>query len=165
MAFLLFKMTKAGGEINFFSRRVYIACWPIPIILTFLPLSTMTFGNLHDDHGFCFLDLEDGSNDRVTAVLWILVSFYVWMFIAAFIYFILFCYISYRFYNYKSEFADLMYKAILRLSWYPIIIFVCWTFTTFDDLYSVQHEDGEKSKFEVWQIKILHVFPISFIVL
>jgi hypothetical protein len=148
-------MTASKSEVKFFSRRLHLACWLIPAILTFLPLSTNTFGNYNDSAGLCFLDKHEGTPAWATS-FWMLTSFYLWIFIAMFYYFAVVVFMAIRFKSLYSSsvsslYSDVVYRAVSKLMWYPFIILLCWFCTVFDGLHNVRFSNKNQGKLHNWR--------------
>jgi hypothetical protein len=131
------------------SWKVHFVCWVLPVVLSFLPLTTNKFGPLNERNGMCFID-ERGDSPAWGLTFWVVVSFYFWIWFAMALYIVLFIVLSlkvneiYRLYEeetHSSGGIDLrsQVKATLnKFIWYPINIIMCWAPPTIYDIMSTE---------------------------
>ena len=117
------------------------------------------------DSGWCFLDVRHGQN-RWTLNFWLLTSFYIWIFVAALLYVIMLWHIFRRLsqvYHIISEaqnrsesvMARRIRSNVLKLTWYPIIIIVCWIPSAVYDLREAFNSDEDTFSTEANYINLL----------
>jgi hypothetical protein len=129
------------------SWKVHMTCWILPIIVSFLPLTTNKYGPLTRRSGMCFI-AERSDSPSWSLAFWIVISFYFWIWFAIFLYFVLFVLLSvkvnqiYQLYQEESHPRDgidlrAQVKATLnKFIWYPINIILCWALPTVYDIMS-----------------------------
>jgi hypothetical protein len=154
---LLVTLANHRYSINIYSLPHQLICWVLPIALTFAPLSTMTFGNLDRDHGWCFLDKNDESHSWTT-VMWFIVSFYGWLWGSILLYVGLFLYVTVKYIN--SENSKLAAQTIKRLAWYPMIQLLCWVMSMVLD-FSRLGNSNEKTVNNSLIFKFTQIFSCS----
>lgn len=112
----------------------HLACWTIPLLATLLPLSTSTYGPGDDTiSNWCVIRMTTSSapwSDK----LWIILGFYLWIWLAvsACIYFL--AMVAWRFNNMGDSLAPAVLSSLHKLSFYPLIIFVCWLLPSIADM-------------------------------
>jgi hypothetical protein len=134
MAYVLYLVVATSQELNVFNYKLYGLCWGVPVFLTFLPLTTNTYGTIDSSTGWCFLDKKSGTPSWATQ-FWVIISFYMWIWIALVIYSILFFYIISSASLKSAEMGSMVHKAINKLIWFPAIVVLCWIFPTIYDIY------------------------------
>ena len=106
------------------------------IMLNSSLLTIIFIACLSADSGWCFLDVRHGHKSW-TLNFWLFASYYFWIFSAAFLYVYMLWSIFSRLTQvyqvlseaqdrYDSKLARKIRSNVLKLSWYPIIIVVCW---------------------------------------
>jgi hypothetical protein len=172
IAHLLYQLVYHKQFFNTFPKVVYYGCWGLPFILTLLPLSTNSYGNPGSDKGWCFLDYRSES-PRWTLLFWIIVSFYVWFYVAVVTYLLLLWFISYRISYIYSTHARArngsehsgrarIYRSLLRMIWYPIIIIICWLPSAIWDVEEALHDSRKGSDaLQMGNMAFINVFPAS----
>lgn len=110
-------------------RYCHIFCWGFPFLLTFLVLSTNTFGRSDDDFDSgCFIT-NTGRSPKWGLLFWDLMALFVWIWIScvAIIYF----YVKIGIRLYQIEMASIpLWTAAYSLFLYPLIIMLCWGVNT-----------------------------------
>jgi hypothetical protein len=150
IAFILFAAIRKISLDSVAQTKIYVICWVVPLILTFLPLSTNQYGNPGENKGWCFLDTRKGSPNW-TLSFWIVVSFYLWFYLAIVIYLILLWSVICRLsvvYGIIAEIhgprtssvAHYISRSLMSLIWYPLIILVCWSPSALWDISEALHE-------------------------
>jgi hypothetical protein len=105
------------------------------------------------DSGWCFLDVRHGHKSW-TLNFWLFASYYFWIFLAAFMYVYMLWFIFTRLsqvYHIISEaqnrcesiMARRIRGNVLKLTWYPIIIIVCWIPSAVHDLREAFNSDEQ----------------------
>lgn len=103
------------------SWKMYLLCYGVPVLVSFLPLTTVPFGAI--DGGWCYI--KEGSKYKWTLELWYVVSIFFWLYGAIAIYFGLFYYIYVKMYrDGSSVVVKSVAKAVSRIVWYPIALVV-----------------------------------------
>jgi uncharacterized membrane protein len=132
-------------SIDRFSWQITFLCFFLPVVVTFLPLTTQQFGLQNKESGWCFL--KDRSNSPSwTLLFWTAVSFYVWMWGGMVIYLILFSCVAYETYQIFSRNPNASNrKTFYRIFVYfifPLNVFLCWLPAT---LYDFLRTSGHRS--------------------
>lgn len=112
---------------------IHCICWGLPWILTFVPLSTSTYGNPDDEETWCFV-ADTSYSPPWSELFWAITSFYAWVWIAMLwsLYMIVSIALKLR----KMQIVpDVVQATIGKLVLYPVIITVCWTLNTAANLY------------------------------
>jgi hypothetical protein len=109
---------------------LHIIGWGLPLILTFSPLVTETFGTFDGEDGWCFLKHRE-EYPNWTFTFWVIVSFFGWEYLSLFFYLALMVYIMVSLSrSSKDVISDEIYRKILdnikKLIWYPLIILFSW---------------------------------------
>jgi hypothetical protein len=131
------------------SWKVHLVCWVLPVILSFLPLTTNKFGPLNKRSGMCFID-ERADSPPWAVTFWVVVSFYFWIWFAMALYIILFVLLSlkvneiYRLYDEEThpsggiDLRSQVKSTVNKFIWYPINIILCWALPTIYDVMSTK---------------------------
>lgn len=155
-----------------YSNEILYGCWIFPLILTLLPLTTNSYGNPGSTSGWCFLDRSH--SHRWTLTFWIFFSFYLWFYIAVFLYFLLLWSITYRLSfiygtlaRIQNRSEDLtisrIKKSIRKFIWYPLIIVLCWLPSALWDINEALDESSKMKSFfsRDWDSSYFNMFPAS----
>jgi hypothetical protein len=128
-AYMLYRVIHRLSPLDISSYYIHGLCWGLPVLLTFLPLTTDAFGNEDTDRGWCFIR-NLSSSPEYTVTMWVALNY---SFLAVSVFFsILFISLSlYRVLNLSKSIGDKqtiskLSKSISRFIWYPIISFICW---------------------------------------
>eukprot|EP01034_Spumella_vulgaris_P027469 gene27469-34189_t len=112
-------------------------CWGLPVIVTFLPLTTNTFGENDDQNPWCFIASRPGS-PSYGVVLWEILAFYIWVWVSLIVNILLIISISLQLKRMAVVSEDIT-QTIRKLSLYPLILIFCWVGATFFDMYGLDH--------------------------
>jgi len=113
---------------------VHCFCWGVPLLLTFIPLTTSTYANPDDETTWCFVADRRGSPPW-SQFFWFIVSFYAWLWVAML--WTVFMLVSIAAKLQRLEVVpDVVYGTIGKLCWYPVIITVCWSLNTVANIYT-----------------------------
>lgn len=108
-------------------------CWGLPLLLTFIPLSTNTYNNPDDEQTWCFV-ADTSESPSWSVLFWVIVSFYAWVWLA--MAGSLFMIVSIALKLRKLQIVpEVILSTIGKLALYPIIIVVCWSLNTIANLY------------------------------
>jgi hypothetical protein len=99
---------------------MHLICWGLPVIVTFIPLSEVSFGS-KGGQNLCFFETPD----FFKLVLWRWIGFYVWIMLGVVIIIFLFINMFCKKTNMITEKAFLK-KLFHKLKYYPVTIVVCW---------------------------------------
>eukprot|EP01032_Pedospumella_encystans_P020686 gene20686-23494_t len=113
---------------------VHCFCWGVPLLLTFIPLSTSTYANPDDEATWCFV-ADRHNSPPWSQLFWFIVSFYAWLWLAMLcsVYMLVSIVLKLR----KLEVVpNLISSTVGKLALYPIIITVCWTVNTIANIYT-----------------------------
>ncbi len=114
-------------------RIIAAVCWTIPLIATFTPLSTSTYGNDDGTPGWCFLNAKDNQPNWLIS-FWFIFGFYFWLgSIMCFLTFVVGS-VIYKLYIAQRGLATDANKIVRRILPYPCIVIVCWIVTSVVDL-------------------------------
>jgi hypothetical protein len=119
----------------------HLICWGIPILVTFLILTTNTFGCANDDDSTeCWCWISDRSNSpRWTNQFWVFFSFYLWVWFSLLVYVAIFIFVLFNLQRMTGtvEKSIVGVRSILirTLIGYPVIIIICWAMSSFYDIY------------------------------
>jgi hypothetical protein len=103
-----------------------------PVLFAVLPLAT---GNSYSSNGgaYCFISRE--GDDSVRQRVWMVVSFYLWVFLAILIQAVLLVVIAYKLYNLgDSTRVAKIWTSFYKLVCYPLIFTLCWAVDAGADL-------------------------------
>jgi hypothetical protein len=100
--------------------QMHVVCWGLPIVITFIPLSQVSFGSNGGQH-LCFF--EDSNFQSM--VLWRWLGFYIWIMLGVIIIIVLFINMFGKKTNMITEKAFLR-KLFHKLKYYPATIVICW---------------------------------------
>lgn len=121
--------------------KYHLIGWIIPIILTFLPLTTNRYGVLGGDRGWCFFDRLD-STPKWTTLFWMIGSFYLWIWTSELFFALFVIYIVYIVYIRKfTHSTSSRYYKLSTLVFYPISSFICWILPCYSDIFSTISHD------------------------
>lgn len=118
-AFLLEKEEYSPQNVSNFRHRYMIVCWGVPVLLTLLPISTMSYG---DAGGWCWIVSDKGNH-----LMWRFFQFYLWMWLAI-------CYNAYVFRRIEQKLKRLAAEVeggvkasgmARRLRLYPLVLAIC----------------------------------------
>jgi hypothetical protein len=156
-----------------YSNLTFYLCWFIPFLLTLLPLTTNSYGNPGNSSGWCFLDRSP--THKWTLTFWIFFSFYLWFYLAVFLYFLLLWSITYRLSFVYGTLARLQNRcevvtvqriqgSIRKFIWYPLIIVICWLPSALWDINEALDESGGKMQSffsRDWDSSYFNIFPAA----
>ena len=117
---------------------LHLICWILPLVLTLLPLSTNTYGNVDDDSRWCFVT-ELSTSPHWSELFWVIVSFYLGIWCALLLNCFYISMILWKMYS-MIKVPKAIVETIHKLILYPIIIIVCWTVMSISDIYSASSE-------------------------
>lgn len=125
LIYLFLTLITTQQSINNLNYSIHIFCWLLPILLTFLPLTTNSFGVIDGEIGWCWLD-ERSNTPKWSSFFWNLVSFYFWMWSSIGVYVIFYIYIliSVRSRDFRS--SENILRTLHKISLYPLIVVCCW---------------------------------------
>lgn len=122
---------------------IHLFCWLFPLLPTFLPLSTNNYGKYDDEAGWCYLDNRPDTPSWSDQV-WTIVGFYGWIWIAILL-------VTYMYSNVQIKLRKMnllepqnriMLQAVHNLSYYPLLLIICWSFTSACGVYSAYIPSG-----------------------
>lgn len=125
----------------------HVICWGLPLIATLLPLSTNTYALPDDESNWCFV-ADRSDSPKWGEIVWFVLSFYGWIWLAMLFNIVFVVAIVYRFYQ-MQDVPDRVVSTIRKLLLYPIIISFCWSMSTFTDLYSTVYTGEFSSSFYI----------------
>lgn len=125
----------------------HVICWGLPLIATLLPLSTNTYAVPDDESNWCFV-ADRSDSPKWGEIVWFVLSFYGWIWLAMLFNIVFVVAIVYRFYQ-MQDVPDRVVSTIRKLLLYPIIISFCWSMSTFTDLYSTVYDGTFSSSFYI----------------
>jgi hypothetical protein len=107
---------------------LHVFCWGVPLVVTFLPLTTDKFGTFDGKDGWCFL--RPGSEyPNWTYEFWTIVAFFGWVYLAIAFYLILIIYVFVNLTKVdypEPRLKETALKSLRKLVSYPIIILISW---------------------------------------
>lgn len=115
--------------------KTEIVCWILPIIVTILPLTTSTYGNM--DGEWCWV-IDTESTPYWASHLWFWVSYYFWIWISIIIMLLYILKIQKfkRTRIFSQQVIAYRIEAMLRnLVHYTLIVIICWIPSTVYDYY------------------------------
>jgi hypothetical protein len=132
------------------SFQLHLFCWGLPVLVTFLPLTTNDIGPEDGDRGWCFLKNRNDSPSW-SLLFWTILSFYIWIWGAMIIFCLLFIAIVYETYrifrvsgtNGRTPSQQLststptfaaIRNSFYRFGWYPLNVILCWFVPTIYDI-------------------------------
>lgn len=147
ITYQLYLAVVRGGKVlkNMFWTRVIAVVGPI--FLSLLPLTTNSYANVSGS--YCFIDRSDG--DRLRQKLWMVFSFYFWIFLCVVIQFGLLVAVANKLYRLEikegtnSDTVSVIWKSFRKLIWYPTIFSVCWTFDAVADLSGLEESQSHSN--------------------
>lgn len=119
-----------------FKLFIYI----FPLFVTLLPLTTNTYGLPDDDRGWCFIANRKSGSPKWGITTWEILSFYLWLWISILGIAALFLMIFIRLRKLRTV-SPAISKYLYRMVLYPIILIVCWTIPTIEDICAASYED------------------------
>jgi len=134
IAYVLYTVVSSSTSLDVLSPYVSIWCWVVPVLLTLLPLTTNTYGTLGEEYGWCFIE-KTSSTPKHATVIWVILSFYVWIWLALFLYVILFFFIRWKARHQTEEYKKRTFRVLYKLCWYPAIVLICWIYPTVYDIF------------------------------
>jgi hypothetical protein len=130
IAFLLLIYVFKMRPIERFPWPVYLLGSLIPILVTFLPLTTNQFG-LNNGHtsGWCFLK-DRSDSPSWSLIFWTAVSFYLWMWGGLLLYLIIFYLVARETYRVFAVLPNppnwKTFSKIFIYFFFPLNLFLCW---------------------------------------
>jgi hypothetical protein len=105
------------------SKAVYVVCYGVPTLVSFLPLTTVPYGTI--DGSWCYI--VEGSKYKWTLSLWYIVSFFLWLIVAVLYYLYLFV-ILFRVLHQSSSttVSESVRRSVHKIVWYPIALVVLY---------------------------------------
>lgn len=142
--------------------------WCLPVVLTILPLSTNTYGHIYSNSETQCFFAQRNDSPRYGVILWIVVSFYGWVWISIFFIFACFAEMALKIrrdFSHRGSLAltSLLYRQVEKCWLYPVVSVVCWILPTFSDLASAAFQDYQFQGIAVFRyfsvlLPILHGF-------
>jgi hypothetical protein len=139
ISFLLLIHVFKMRPIDRFSWPIYLLCFLVPILVTFLPLTTNQFGLDEDENhnaGWCFLK-DRSDSPSWSLIFWTAVSFYLWMWGGMLLYLILFFFVARETHRVFAVNPNLpnwkTFSKILLYFFFPFNLFLCWLPATIYD--------------------------------
>mmetsp|Transcript_6189 Transcript_6189/g.10345 ORF Transcript_6189/g.10345 Transcript_6189/m.10345 type:complete len:411 (-) Transcript_6189:147-1379(-) len=102
----------------------HLLCWGLPLLLTFLPLTTNTYDNTDDQGTWCFV-ANDSRSPSWSELFWWVAAFYFWLWAA----------LTYSVYSLTSvalklrklkRIPPVISQTVRKLVLYPIVTMLCW---------------------------------------
>lgn len=124
------------GQVFECNTGVYLICWCIPILATFLPFINSTYDTAYNS-GWCFVVPDDPDN-KFWIFFWYWCAFYAWIWLGIIAGIIMYVYLEST--VRKLSFSDTktsVKKIYRRLLMYPFIIILCWFIICFNDMYGI----------------------------
>ncbi len=115
--------------------KMHILCWGVPLFVTFIPLTTNTFGGTDDQNTWCFI-AERNDSPAWGILVWPWLTFYAWLYVAIFVNVCLVASIGVHLRRMAVVSNDIT-ATLQKLLLYPMIFFVCWGATTVYDIYGM----------------------------
>lgn len=116
---------------------VHCFCWGMPILLTFIPLTTNTYNNPDDEPTWCFV-ADRSDSPPWGQLFWFIASFYAWLWISML--WSTFMLVSIVLKLRRLEVVPaVITNTIGKLALYPVIITLCWTLNTVALIYRHSH--------------------------
>ena len=116
-------------------KNFHMFCWGIPLIATFLHLTTNTFGPISPGEAdWCFI-VSTSSSPNWLDVFWVIATIYFWWFssIVAMVYF--YVTVVWRLNMLENPaLSKNVNIALEKLKYYPIILVSCWICTAYGDI-------------------------------
>jgi hypothetical protein len=129
-SYMIYSVIHNSAPVDLFSLRMNIFCWGFPVILTFIPLTQVTFGAENEGHrGWCFL--KSRRNSPPGALLFWISFSYFWFYACLLVY-VYFIGLSVRRVSGmtksvgNAQTLHHMRDYLMKLIWYPIISAVVW---------------------------------------
>jgi hypothetical protein len=114
-------------------------CWLFPLLVVILPFTTNSYGVATSS--WCFLgDRKDSPEEAI--YVWILLSFFVWLWMAIVFIVFVFGLIIVRVRDVETVEAMTAYRPLYRLASVPIVLIFCWTLPSFLVLYGAIMEES-----------------------
>ena len=121
--------------------QAHIVCWGIPLLTTFLPLTTDKFGVYDgEENGYCGVAPRSDSalwTSEFWSFLFDIILICTLLFTASMLYFI-YSSLNQQGPQFVSAYIDM---AVRKLKYYPIIILVCWSVQVYLDVVKVYFDD------------------------
>jgi hypothetical protein len=133
-------------------------CWGFPLVVTLLPLSTSTYANPDDDAGWCFV-ADRAKSPRYGELLWFLLAYYGWIWLAMGFNVFFICTILYKIYK-MQQVPDKVVATIRKLLLYPVVITICWAPSTVWDLCSQVSTNPSSNSWEAFD-SVASILAIS----
>lgn len=127
-------VVKQNMQVPDFELKFAVFSFGFPILMTFLPFSTDSYG---DQYGQCWIDLGDAAG-----AAWAVVQFYIPLWFT--VLFNSYCfYLAYRELkvliegvgNMPEEERQLKLNNVKRLKYYPLVLVICWFFASINAIY------------------------------
>jgi hypothetical protein len=136
IAIYLYDMISRSARSSLFDKNkpayywLHLIGWGLPLLLTFTPLVTETFGTLNGEDGWCFLKHRE-EYPNWTFTFWVIVSFFGWEYLCSFLYLVLMVYIMVSLSCTAKDLVSAerhskILDNIKKLIWYPLIILFSW---------------------------------------
>lgn len=138
IALYLYLVTMYGSVLSKNSMFIVHAfCIGFPLIVSTVPLAqkSVSYGNNDDEITWCFIESDDDNPNKNTDLIWMIFSFYLWIFLAIFATAILLAIVGCHLYFDMQVVDGPIVESLLKLVWYPVIFLVCWGLASFSDFY------------------------------
>lgn len=136
------------------SLYTHIVCWLLPVLLTFLILSTNKFGCYDgEEECWCFIADRENSGKWLTQ-FWGIVSFYMWIWIALIGYCCGFIYLLSVVPNIDEAKNRIRLVLARQLLGYPLIYVVTWTLNMVYDIHYHSHSSSDTLNSNSFQIAL-----------
>jgi hypothetical protein len=105
---------------------MHLICWVFPLFLTFIPLTTVDYGNI-EAHSQACVYVRRGDNAQWWVPFWAYTTFFGWLFLCIFLMLAwqTITYIKYR----NSNMQGIVSRTYDKVYLYPIAMIVCWIFS------------------------------------
>ena len=149
IVYILYDVVVKRHSLEGIYHQAHIVCWGVPLLITFMPLTTDKFGVYgNEERGYC------GVAQRSDAVVWTsdfwnllfdIIVICSLIFTASLLY-LIYSSLHQQDPRFISVYIDM---AVRKLKYYPIIILVCWSVQVYLDIVVIYLADDE-SLTPVW---------------
>jgi hypothetical protein len=134
-------VVKQNMTVPDFELKFALFAFGFPILMTFLPFSTGSYGDLY---GQCWIEI-----DHAGGVAWAVLQFYIPLWLTV----IFNCYCFYLAYkelrvliegagNMPEEERQLKLSNVRRLKYYPLVLVICWIFASINAVYMLANPNS-----------------------
>lgn len=125
-------------------NRYHIICWGVPFLVSILPLTTNTYGK-GDNAAICFVSNRKDS-PYWGQEFWIIASFFIWLWLSLLtvLYLVIRAGLVIHRHANDPRWIQMRKKLLPIFASYPILLFVCWCFSSYIGVYDIITGKGDQ---------------------